>query len=103
MAARFRPGDCVIYRKRKFSTRPGPNAREIYPAPNGDLYAYDVDKFWKVIALQPEGTDIIVCTRRGKHLTVHVDDPALRKAYWFERLLFRNRFPTTAATAATSV
>jgi hypothetical protein len=92
MAAPFKVGDDVIYRKQKFSVHPGPHAREVNSAPNGDLYSYRVDKFWKVIAL--EGADqIVVRTRRGKQLTLNIHDPALRRAYWWERLLFRRRFP----------
>jgi hypothetical protein len=93
VSARFKLGDCVIYRKQKSSTRPGPNAKEIYPAPNGDSYSYEVDKFWKVVALHPGTKEIIVCTRRGKQLTLNEDDPALRRAHWLERFLFRSRFP----------
>src|SRR5262245_8086096 len=38
MAANFKPGDCVIYRKPKFSAHPGPHARDIHPAPHGDSF-----------------------------------------------------------------
>ena len=51
MAANFKPGDCVIYRKPKFSAHPGPHARDIHPAPNGDSYSYWVSKFYRVIAV----------------------------------------------------
>jgi hypothetical protein len=92
MRTDFKLGDYVIYRKQKHSVRPGPNAKRIYPAPYGDDYSYKVDKFWMVIAVQPND-EITVCTRRGKQLTLNTDDPALRRAYWWERLLFRHRFP----------
>jgi hypothetical protein len=92
MTALFKPADCVIYRKQKVSVHPGPHARGIYPAPYGDSYSYEVDKFWTVVAVQPDNK-IVVCTRRGKQLTLDANDPALRRAYWFERLLFRHRFP----------
>jgi hypothetical protein len=98
MAVYFKPGDCVIYRKRKYSVHPSPKARDIYPAQSGDFYSYSVDKYWTVVAVQPDHT-LVVCTRRGKQLTLADDDPALRRAHWWERFLFRRRFPTlTPAT-----
>jgi hypothetical protein len=92
MTAHFQPGDFVIYRKHKFSVHPGPNAKGIFPAPHGDYYSYCVDKFWRVISVQPNH-EVVICTRRGKQHTVAADDPALRRATWWERLLFRHRFP----------
>jgi hypothetical protein len=96
MSTRFRSGDCVVYRKQKYSLRPSPHARGINPAPNGDYYSYEIDKFWTVIAVQPDH-QVIVRTRRGKQLTLNADDPALRRAHWWERLLFRKRFPALRA------
>jgi hypothetical protein len=92
MTARFRPGDVVVYRKQKTSIRPGPHAKDIQPAPHGDTYSYAVDKFWRVVAVQPDNT-LIVRTRRQKQLTILADDPNLRRAHWWERLLFWRRFP----------
>jgi hypothetical protein len=97
MPTHFKPGDLVVYRKQKFSVHPGPNARGIFPAPNGDSYTYCVDKFWKVLAVLPDGS-LVVCTRRGKQHTIAAADPALRRAYWWERLWFRPRFPTLNPT-----
>jgi hypothetical protein len=88
----FQPGDRVIYRKQKHSLRPGPHAKGVQPAAHGDNYSYEVDKFWTVVAVQPD-QKIVVRTRRGKQLTLQADDPALRRAAWWERFLFRNRFP----------
>jgi hypothetical protein len=92
MAPHFKPGDLVVYHKHKFSSRPGPHAKEVCPAPNGDSYSYCVDKFWRVVAVQPD-RHVVIRTRRGKQHTLADDDPALRAAHWWERLLFRNRFP----------
>jgi hypothetical protein len=92
MSARIRPGDVVVYRKQKNSLRPGPHARDIEPAPYGDSYTYCVDKFWRVVAVQSDGT-IIVRTRKGKQHTLAADDPNLRPAHWWERLFLRHRFP----------
>jgi hypothetical protein len=97
MTARYKLGDCVIYRKPKFSVRPGPQAKHIQPARYGDFYSYEVDKFWTVVAVQANN-EIVVCTRRGKRLTLNADDPALRRANWLERLLFRHRFPVLTSS-----
>jgi hypothetical protein len=92
MSSRFRPGDVVVYRKQKSSEHPGPHARDIHPAPHGDSYSYSVDKFWRVLAVQPDNT-LVVRTRRGKQHQIPADDPALRRAHWWEWLLFWHRFP----------
>jgi hypothetical protein len=92
MSARFRPGDVVVYRKPKNSVRPGPHAREIQPAPNGDSYSYFVDKLWRVISIQ-SGETLVVRTRKGKLHVVASDDPRLRRPRWWERLLLWHRFP----------
>jgi hypothetical protein len=85
----------VIYRKHKLSVRPGPNARDIQPAPNGDTYSYCVPKFYRVISVEADRR-IVVRTRQGRQHTLAADDPALRRAHWWERLLFASRFPPCA-------
>ena len=97
MAAHFRPGDCVIYRKQKLSAHPGPHAQDIHPAPHGDTYTYCVPKCYRVVAVQPDQT-IVVRTRRGRQRTLAASDPGLRLAHWWERLLFRDRFPPLTTT-----
>jgi hypothetical protein len=92
MTSRFRPGDIVVYRKQKSSFHPGPHAKDIKPAPNGDLYSYLVEKFWRVVAVQPDHK-LVVRTRRGKQHTIPANDPNLRRMHWWERLLFWHRFP----------
>jgi hypothetical protein len=92
MSASFHQGDVVVFRKQKSSSRPGPNARYIDPAPYGDTYSYSVDKFWRVVAVRPDNT-LVVRTRRGKQHTIGADDEALRRAHWWEQLLFWHRLP----------
>ncbi len=92
MLAGFQPGDVVVYRKQKSSVHPGSHAKDIKPAPHGDSYSYSVDKFWRVISVLHDNT-LVVITRRGKQHTITADDPALRRAHWWERHLFRHRFP----------
>ena len=92
MSTRIRPGDVVVYRKQKTSAHPGPRARDVQPATHGDSYAYAVEKFWRVVAVRSDHT-LVVRTRKGKQHTVAAGDPNLRRARWWERLLFRHRVP----------
>lgn len=86
------PGDFLIYRKPKVSPRPGPRARNVHPAENGDDYYYEVDKFWTVSDVLDDGR-LVAVTRTGKRLYLTPRDERLRKAGWLERLRFRRRFP----------
>jgi hypothetical protein len=95
MAVHFKPGDCVIYRKQKFSAHPGPNARNLWPAANGDHYTYFIDKFYRVVALETDDR-IVVVTRRGRRRTLVASDSALRRARWWHRVLLRRPFPSLA-------
>jgi hypothetical protein len=89
---RFRPGDPVVYTKSKVTLRPGPRARVIRPAEHGDTYHYVVDKFWIVDAVRQDGF-LVLLTRRGKRHVVPRNDPHLRSPNWWERLLYRTKFP----------
>ncbi len=86
----------MVYRKQKSSPRPGRRARGVEPAPHGEAYSYLVDKFWRVDEVRPDGT-LLVRTRKGKRHEVAAADPNLRRARWWERLLFGRRFPPRAA------
>lgn len=92
MRRQIKCGDLVIYRKTKHSFRPSPHAQAVYPVPNGDDYTYCIDKYWTVVTVQPTGK-VVVCTKRGKVHTLDANDPVLRAATWWERLLLRRRFP----------
>ncbi len=96
MAKGYRPGDYVIYRKTKFSSQPGPRATDVRPSPNGDNYSYIVDKFWVVQHVADDGT-LTLQTRRGKTHCVAPDDPLLRRANFFERWRYRDRFTFSEA------
>ena len=97
MSRPFAPGDPVIYHKTKYSTAPGPRAREITPTAHGEDYAYVVDKFWLVKERRGDGT-VVLITRRGKEHVVREDSPNLRRASWWERLVHHHRFPQSNAT-----
>ena len=96
-----RPGDWMIYRKTKHGVRPGPRARCIDPEPLGDGYTYVVDKFWVVIGPTGDGR-LLLRTRRGKTRLMDPDDPDLRPAHWWERLLYRQRFEPVSPAATSS-
>jgi hypothetical protein len=86
------PGDLLIYRKSKVSSRPGPRAHNIQPAENGDDYYYEVDKFWTVADVLDDGR-LLAVTRTGKKVYLSPEDERLRKARLIERLRYRRRFP----------
>ena len=99
MTGGLRPGAWVVYRKTKFGPKPGPRAKEVSPAEHGDLYSYLVEKYWVVTEVLPDGR-LRLRTRKGKERTVSADDPNLRPARWWERLLRRGRFRQAEQAAA---
>jgi len=88
----FKSGDPVIYRMTKHSQCPGPRAKGVSPSQHGDEYKYQVDKFWIVDEVLPDGK-IRLRTRRGKIRIMKQDDANLRPPAWWESLLYRNYFP----------
>lgn len=88
----YKPGDPVVYRMQKYSGRPGPRAADIQPEPHGEKYVYTVEKFWKVAEILHDG-QLVLITRRGKRHVIAPNDPQLRRARWWERMLYRYRFP----------
>ncbi|MCA9134266.1 MAG: hypothetical protein KDA45_13955 [Planctomycetales bacterium] len=92
MAARFRPGDKIVYTRDKCSTRPTPRAKNVVAARRGESYHYQVDKYWVVADVMNDG-NLLVKTRRGKELLVAATDPRLRKASLLERLFKADQFP----------
>lgn len=90
--AQFRAGDFVVFRITKFSTDPGPRAKDVHPAPYGETYNYYVDKYWAVQSVSADG-QLDLVTRRGKHHQVPANDPRLRHATLFERWFQADRFP----------
>lgn len=91
MSGPFHPNDWVVYTREKHSLSPGPRAKNIAPSPHGELYSYEVDKYW--IVREVRERDVILETRKGKIHSVSLSDPRLRKANWWERLFMANRFP----------
>jgi len=87
------PGDFLIYRKPKVSSRLGPRAQHIHAAENGDDYHYEVDKFWTVSDVLNDGR-LVAVTRTGKRVYLTPKDERLRKAGLMARILHRRRFPS---------
>jgi hypothetical protein len=92
MSRHFVVGDRVVYSRQKHSSSPGPRAQEVTPAAHGESYSYLVDKYWRVVAVEPDGV-LLVRTRRGKQHRVRMDDPRLRRPTMWERLFRADRFP----------
>lgn len=91
MAKQFKTGDFVVYSKQKVSKSPGPRAVDVSPATKGDTYAYVVDKYWIVTAVNADGT-LTLRTRRGKEHVIRSDDPLLRHPSLWERLWHSGRY-----------
>jgi hypothetical protein len=87
----FRKGDCVVYRRSKYTTHPGPRAHDVDASEHGDNYHYLVDKFWIVADIPVEG-QLLLRTRRGKTHVVEALDPNLRHATWWDRIRYHRRF-----------
>jgi hypothetical protein len=91
MESRFKVNDWVICTREKYGLSPGKRAKNISPAPRGDLYSYEVDKYWIVRSVSDQ--DLVLETRTGKQHLVPLKDRRIRVASWWERWIYRNRFP----------
>jgi hypothetical protein len=87
----FKIGEFVIVGKPKRSTHPSPQAKDVHPAQHGETYSYIIEKFWKVVRVFDDGT-IEIETRGGKRHRLDTDNTLLRKAGFWDRLMFRHRF-----------
>lgn len=93
MGKSFRVGDRVVFTRDKHTTKPGPRAKNVVATPHGEMYEYQVDKYWLVVGIQPDG-QLVLQTRRGKRHVFPTTDPRLRKAGLLERLFKAKLFPT---------
>lgn len=91
MDFRFKVNDWVVCTREKYGLSPGPRAKNISPSPHGDLYAYEVDKYWIVREVLPES--IVLETRTGKKHEMQKCDRRLRPPTWWERFFYSDRFP----------
>ncbi|MBA3314236.1 MAG: hypothetical protein M3552_13775 [Planctomycetota bacterium] len=87
----MKPGDWVVYVKPKYGVAPGPRAKEVSPNRQGEGYSYVVEKYWIVAETLSDGR-LKLRTRRGKEHMIRADDANLRRARWWERWYYRDRF-----------
>ncbi len=99
MTGSFSPNDWVVYTREKHSLSPGRRAKNILPSPHGEMYSYEVDKYW--VVRQVKDGLLILETRRGKQHSLPVGDFRLRKANLWERLFFAHRFPSRSLKSET--
>lgn len=92
MGRSYAVGSMVVFRKQKRGIAPSPRAKNVRPAAHGDDYGYEIEKYWRVAAVLPDG-QLEVVTRRGKRLRIEATDPRLRPANWLERWFLISRFP----------
>lgn len=91
MDFRFKVNDWVVCTREKYGLSPGPRAKNISPSPHGDLYSYEVDKYWIVREVLPES--VVLETRTGKKHEMQKSDRRLRPPTWWERFFYSDRFP----------
>lgn len=94
---RYHIGDKVVYQETKASRHPEPEARRV-TATAGDDYVYEVDEFCVVTDVDTDDGELTTRTPTGEFRRVSVNAPNLRKANWYERLRYRDRFPTPQTT-----
>ncbi|MGV3483086.1 MAG: hypothetical protein ACO1RT_01570 [Planctomycetaceae bacterium] len=87
----WKPGDWVIYRLSKHGVAPGPRAQHVSASRKGESYNYIVDKFWVVESISADG-QLNVRTPGGKTRTLSPQDPNLRRARWWHRFQWGERF-----------
>lgn len=92
MRRNFSVGDRVVFTRDKHTTKPGPRAKNVVATPHGEMYEYQVDKYWLVVGVQADG-QLIFKTRRGKYHSFPANDPRLRKASLWERIFRSKLFP----------
>ena len=92
MRQKFKLGMLVVYRSQRHSTSPEPNAKGVFAAPHGDDYSYYVEEYARVAAVLPDGK-LFICTKNGTQHTLQIEEPLLRRAGWWERLMLRKNFP----------
>lgn len=102
MIRKFKPKDRVVYTRDKYSNCPGPRAKNVVAAPNGESYQYQVDKYWLVEEIRSDG-QLVLRTRTGKVHVAAADDPRLRRASILERLFKASQFPSQEELGASSV
>lgn len=97
----FRPLDWVVCTRQKHSMSPGKRAKLISPSPHGEMYSYQVDKYW--IVRQVQDGMLVLETRRGKQHILPVNESRVRKARLWEKLFFASRFPSKSRACISDI
>lgn len=85
MRQSFKTQDLVVFQKRKHGSHPGPRARELRPAPQGEDYDYVIDKYWVVDRVLGDDR-LLLRTPGGKLHEIASVDPGLRRPSLRERV-----------------
>lgn len=96
MDFRFKVNDWVVCTREKHSLSPGPRAKNISPSPHGEMYSYEVDKYWIVREITEDS--VVLETRTGKKHALPKTDRRLRHPTWWERFFYADRFPSRTPT-----
>jgi len=80
---KFRPGDLVIYYEQ---------ARCLDPADGGDFDC--VTPHYLTVRESGKKGTLVLQTHTAQFIVTRNDDPALRRARWWERWVYSRRFPT---------
>jgi hypothetical protein len=88
---KWKPGDWIVYRLSKHGVAPGKRAHHVSASRKGESYNYLVDKFWVVERVDESGL-LHVRTPGGKTRVLSPQDPNLRRARWWHRLQWGERF-----------
>ena len=89
----YQVGDWIIYRMTKHGVAPGRRAYHVSASQKGESYNYLVDKFWVVDTIDDQG-NLHVRTPGGKTRILAADDRNIRRARWWHRWQWRQRFLT---------
>ena len=100
MDFRFKVNDLVVCTREKHSLSPGRRAKNISPSPHGEMYSYEVDKYWIVREITDD--TVVLETRTGKKHALPKTDRRLRLPTWWERFFYADRFPTRTPSLPSS-
>ncbi len=92
----WKPGDWIVYRMSKHGIAPGKRAHHVSASRKGESYNYIVDKFWVIEKIGPNG-ELYVRTPGGKTRVLASNDLNIRRARWWHRFQWGERFRTAEA------
>ncbi len=87
VVANFGLGAPIVYQKQEVTTHPSADARDVRPAARGEFYYYTVLTYLRVTDVLSDGR-LVGVARNHRLLEFEPNDSNLRKASFFERLLY---------------